>query len=109
MEHLREKAKPIRLLILDVDGVLTSGVIYYGIPVEELKGFHVHDGLGIKLLQKCGVEIALLSAKESSASMQRAQSLHIKHIYLGHTNKLPIYEKIKQSLHLNDNEIAYMG
>lgn len=109
MQAIIEKAKPIRLLILDVDGVLTSGVIYYGNNGMEMKGFHLHDGLGIKLLQKSRVAVAIISGKNSEAVTRRVQELNIEHVYLGHDDKLPPYEELKQKLHLNDSEIAYMG
>lgn len=109
MYALYEKAKLIRLLLLDVDGVLTSGVIYYGNEGQELKGFHVHDGLGIKLLQRVGVQVAIISAKQSTAVLARAKDLEIKHVFLGHEIKLPIYEQLKQMLQLKDEEIAYFG
>lgn len=109
MENIIEKAKGIKLLILDVDGVLTTGVIYYGSQGIEFKGFHVHDGLGIKLLQKTGVKVAIISAKKSEAVERRIKDLNIEHTYLGHEDKLPAYEELKQKLGLNDAEIAYMG
>ncbi len=106
---VQQKAKTIRLLILDVDGVMTSGHIYYGADNLELKGFHVHDGLGIEWLQKTGVDVAIISAKKSAATLHRAQILKIKHVYLGNSHKLPAYEELKQTLNLQDEQIAYMG
>src|SRR5689334_7761226 len=104
-----EKAKNIRLLILDVDGVLTTGAIYYGSNGGEMKGFHIHDGLGIKLLQKTGVLVAIISGKHSEAVTRRITDLKIKHFYLGQEDKLPAYENLKQQLQLQDHQIAYMG
>lgn len=109
MNQLIEKAKPIKLLILDVDGVLTNGTLYYGPGVAHLKGFHIQDGLGIKLLQKTGVTVAIITAKQSEAVALRASELHITHIYMGRENKLPAYEELKHKLDLNDQQIAYMG
>ena len=104
-----EKAKTIRLLILDVDGVLTTGIIYYQSDGREMKGFHIQDGLGIKLLQKTGVIVAVISGKNSAVVSRRMQDLSIKHVYLGQEDKLPAYEDLKQRLHMQDHEIAYMG
>jgi 3-deoxy-D-manno-octulosonate 8-phosphate phosphatase (KDO 8-P phosphatase) len=104
-----EKAKAIRLLILDVDGVLTTGVIYYGSDGREMKGFHIHDGLGIKLLQKTGVIVAVISGKNSESVSLRLKDLNIRYAYLGQDNKLPAYEDLKQKLQIEDHEIAYMG
>jgi 3-deoxy-D-manno-octulosonate 8-phosphate phosphatase (KDO 8-P phosphatase) len=109
MQQVREKAKTIRLLILDVDGVLTSGVVYYGSHDVEMKGFHLHDGLGIKLLQKTGVTVAIISGKNSEPVARRMKEMNIEHAYLGHDDKIAPYEHLKQTLKLSDDEIAYMG
>jgi len=109
MQTVVEKAKAIRLLILDVDGVLTSGILYYGNDHMEMKGFHIHDGLGIKLLQKTGVTVAVISGKRSHLVEGRLKELNIDHAYLGHEDKVPAYDDLKQKLELNDNDIAYMG
>lgn len=106
---IEEKAKKIRLLILDVDGVLTNGVIYYGMENALLKGFHIHDGLGIKLAQKFGIQVAIISAKNSKAVRDRCLELGIQHVFVGQENKLPAYETLKTTLNLNDQEIAYVG
>lgn len=104
-----DKAKAIKLLILDVDGTLTNGVLYYGTNGHEMRGFHVHDGLGLKLLRKSGVAVAVISAKKSDVLTKRLEDLKIEHVYLGYENKLPAYEEIKHKLGLEDSQIAYMG
>jgi 3-deoxy-D-manno-octulosonate 8-phosphate phosphatase (KDO 8-P phosphatase) len=109
MESNVEKAKAIRLLILDVDGILTSGLIYYDDQETMIKGFHIHDGLGIKLLQKAGIHVAIITAKHSEAVQKRMRDLNIEHVYMGYEEKLPAYQDLKQKLGLTDNEIAYMG
>jgi 3-deoxy-D-manno-octulosonate 8-phosphate phosphatase (KDO 8-P phosphatase) len=109
MQSIIEKAKAIRLLILDIDGVLTDGVIHYGPQEEEIKSFHIHDGLGIQLLQQAGILVAVISGKKSMAATRRLKELAIEHIYLGHQDKVPAYEELKQKLRLKDNEVAYMG
>jgi 3-deoxy-D-manno-octulosonate 8-phosphate phosphatase (KDO 8-P phosphatase) len=109
MTSCASKAKQVRLLILDVDGVLTTGAIYYGANGFEMRGFHIHDGMGIKLLQKAGLQVAIISSKKSEAVEKRIEELGIQHAYLGHENKLPSYEDLKQKLKLSDQEIAYMG
>lgn len=109
MEGFIEKAKKIRLLILDVDGVLTSGALIYGKNGEELKKFHVHDGQGIKLLHASGVEIAIITARSSEIVSKRAQDLGITRLYQGQNEKLPAYEDLKQKLKLTDEQIAYVG
>lgn len=109
MSTPEEKAKAIRLLILDVDGVLTTGAIYYGSDGREMKGFHIHDGLGIKLIQKTGVIVAVISGKDSESVSRRIKDLNIRYSYLGQDNKLPAYEDLKHQLQIKDHEIAYMG
>jgi len=104
-----EHAKKVRVLALDVDGVLTTGALYYGSDGFEMRGFHIHDGMGIKLLQKANIQVAIISSKQSEAVEKRIQELGILHVYLGHENKLPAYENLKEKLNLNDEEIAYMG
>lgn len=104
-----ENVKKIRLLVLDVDGVLTTGAIYYGSNGFEMRGFHIHDGMGIKLLQKANINVAIISSKKSEAVEKRIQELGISHAYLGHEDKLPAYEDLKHKLNLPDDEIAYMG
>jgi len=104
-----EKAKKIRLLILDVDGVLTTGAIYYGSNGFEMRGFHIHDGLGLKLLMKANINVAIISSKKSEAVEKRLKELGISHAYLGQENKLPAYEELKSTFKLADAEIAYMG
>jgi 3-deoxy-D-manno-octulosonate 8-phosphate phosphatase (KDO 8-P phosphatase) len=106
---LAEKAKRIRLVIFDVDGVLTDGKLHYGSDGTEHKSFNVHDGLGMKLLQKSGIEIAIITAKRSNMVEQRMTELGIQHIYQGVSHKLTAYEHLKQKLSLTDDVIAYVG
>jgi len=109
MQDVIDKAKRIRLLILDVDGVLTSGTIFYSNLGDELKGFNILDGLGIKLLQRAGIMVGIISARKSQLVERRVQELGIQHSYLGRDPKLPAYEELKTRLNLVDEEIAYMG
>ena len=109
MQTIINKAKQIKLLVLDVDGVLTNGLIFYSADGAEMKGFHIHDGLGIKLLKKAGIQVAIISGKKSAAVEKRMQDLRIDHVYLGHENKLPAYEDLINRVQLDDHEIAYMG
>lgn len=104
-----EKIKKIKLLIIDIDGTLTNGIIYYGTGDMQMRGFHVQDGLGIKLLQRSGVEVAVISAKQSDILTRRMNDLNIKHAMLGYEHKVPAYEALKKTLQLSDEEIAYMG
>ena len=109
METLINKAKHIRLAIFDVDGVLTPGRLSYSPEGIEYKDFHVHDGQGIKLLKKSGVLTGIITTCRSDIVKRRMQDLNIDHVYQGHTDKLPPYEELKNKLHLQDHEIAYVG
>ncbi|HEX2548347.1 MAG TPA: HAD-IIIA family hydrolase [Gammaproteobacteria bacterium] len=109
MQSLIDKAKDIRLVIFDVDGVLTAGVLSYDHQGIESKHFHVHDGQGMKFLKKSGVEIAIITTCQSEIIKRRMQDLGVTHTYQGHFDKLPAYEDVKQKLNLQDNQIAYVG
>jgi len=106
---LVDKAKKIRLVISDVDGVLTSGTLFYGPNGSEIKDFNVHDGVGMKLLQQSGVHLAIITAKQSKAVALRMQDLHIEYVYQAQLDKLIAYEDLKQKLGINDAEIAYIA
>lgn len=109
MQDVLARAKKIKLLILDIDGVCTDGKLYFNEQGETLKVFHVHDGLGMKLLQKSGVIIAVISARNSAAVNYRLQSLGITQVYQGQENKLIAFEKILQELQLTEDDVAYLG
>lgn len=101
-------AKQIRLVIFDVDGVLTNGHIYLG-PTDEYVAFHCHDGLGMKLLEKSGVPIGIITSRRSEAVKRRLDYLGIEHVYLGQENKLAAYLDLLQKLNLTDAQVAYVG
>lgn len=109
MKPFIEKAKNIKLMILDVDGVLTDGNLLYSKEAIDYKAFYVQDGLGIKLLQKSGVPVAIITSCKSDIIKRRAQDLNIQHLYQGEENKLFPYEQLKQKLQLEDAQIAYVG
>lgn len=109
MQKLIDKAKSIRLVIFDVDGVLTTGKLTYTAKGIEHKDFHVHDGQGIKLLLKTGVDVAIITTCKSETIGRRMQDLGIPHVYQGQVEKLPAYEELKQKLKLTDAQIAYIG
>lgn len=104
-----EKAKLIRLVIFDVDGVLTDGRLYFSDDNQEYKSFHVRDGLGMVMLQKTGVEIGIITAKKSTIVTNRMQKLGIKHVFQGQTNKLVAFEQLRSKLQLDYQQIAYVG
>jgi 3-deoxy-D-manno-octulosonate 8-phosphate phosphatase (KDO 8-P phosphatase) len=109
MQNFNELAKDIKLLILDVDGVCTDGKLYFDKTGECMKVFHVHDGAGMKLLQRSGVTVAFITAKKSEALQQRAKALGIEHVYAGFENKIAPYQDLLGKLNLTDSDVAYVG
>ncbi len=108
-DEILEKIKRIKLLILDVDGVMTDGSINYTDDGREFKSFDVKDGHGIKLLMRSGVEVALITARESNVVAIRAKDLGIKDVYQGRKEKLGAFEEILANKGLSADETAYMG
>ena len=106
---LRRKARKIKLLLLDVDGVLTDGGIVIDERGVESKRFDVRDGQGITLLKHAGVEVGFVSGRSSGAVRQRAGDLGVKWVFQGIQNKAEIYQRIKKRTGLKDEQIAYAG
>lgn len=104
-----ERAQRIRLLIFDVDGVLTDGSLFIGAQGEEYKAFHARDGHGMVMLQATGVTLAVITGRTSEVVRVRMDSLGIRHVYQGCPDKLLAYEEIKGTLGLSDSQIAYVG
>lgn len=109
MEEMLQKAAKVKLLILDVDGVLTDGTIYLTESGEEFKAFNSKDGIGLKTLIKSGVEVAIISGRKSAAVEHRLQPLGVRYIHQGHDDKIHKYNELKEKLTLRDDEIAYIG
>lgn len=106
---LKDRARKLKLLITDIDGVLTDGSLLYTGEGETIKSFNVLDGLGIKILQKLGIELAVISGRDSEALLARLKELEIKEIYLGRHNKIEIYEYLKKKYALRDEECGFIG
>lgn len=106
---IRKKAQNIKLLLLDVDGVLTDGGIVMNDRGEEIKRFDVRDGHGIRLLLRGGIQVGLITGRSSKVVNHRAKDLGIRLVYQRAYDKLEVYEKIKRKLRLTDEEIAYVG
>lgn len=104
-----KKAAAIQLLIMDVDGVLTNGTITYNDAGQQAKAFFVPDGLGMKMLLRSGVQIAVISGKQSRATQSRLEELGVKHIYLGYENKTAIFAELTATLQITNAAIAYVG
>lgn len=106
---LKEKFKKVKLLILDVDGVLTDNSLLISGSGVETKKFNVSDGLGIYLAKKAGIKVALISGRKSKATQLRAKELRIKNTFLDANEKMIPFQKIKIKLKVKDDEIAFMG
>jgi 3-deoxy-D-manno-octulosonate 8-phosphate phosphatase (KDO 8-P phosphatase) len=108
-EKLRSRILPVRLMIFDVDGVLTDGRIIYHDDGSEIKAFDVQDGHGIKLLQRGGIEVALITGRSCQAVEHRAHGLGIKRVYQGVREKLEAYKEILEETGLKHEGIGFMG
>lgn len=104
-----EKLKKIKLLLLDVDGVMTDGRIVYDANGVETKFFNVKDGHGIKMLQRAGIEVGIISGRESQVVTNRADELGISLVYQKALDKLAPYREILNIRGLNDEDVAFMG
>lgn len=109
MDAITKKAAHVRVVIFDVDGVLTDGSLYFSETKELIKAFHVHDGLGIKLLQENGIIVAVITSRDSAIVQQRLESLGVRHIYQGQTEKLPAFEALLTELNVPYDAVAYVG
>jgi 3-deoxy-D-manno-octulosonate 8-phosphate phosphatase (KDO 8-P phosphatase) len=103
------KAKAIKLLLLDVDGVLTDGTLIYSHEGHESKAFNTQDGFGLRMLQDSGVEVGIITARSSEALSRRSEDLKISHLYQGSSNKLEAYKEISKKTGFKPFEISYMG
>jgi 3-deoxy-D-manno-octulosonate 8-phosphate phosphatase (KDO 8-P phosphatase) len=106
---VRKKAARIRLLLLDVDGVLTDGGIMVDDRGLETKRFDVRDGLGIALLIRAGIEVGFITGRSSRVVTRRARELKVRMVYQGVQDKPAAYAKIKRRMHLTDDQVAYIG
>ena len=109
MHSVIEKAKSIRIVLFDVDGVLTDGTLYFTDSGEEIKAFNSRDGHGMKMLKASGVELAIITARESRSVKLRAENLNITLLYQGEKNKLKVFESLVTKLKLDMSSCAYVG
>ena len=108
-KRLIARAHRIRLAIFDVDGVLTDGTVYLSERGEEMKAFHILDGLGLKMLSASGIITALLSGRKSKMVALRAKEIGISHLLQGVDDKLEAYHRLLRKLDLAEEETAFMG
>lgn len=109
MQKILEKAKKIKLLILDVDGVLTDGKLFFDEQGREYKSFHARDGHGIKLLRQTGVEVAVISGRKSASVALRMKNLGIEYVYQGREDKLLAFEELMRLLNVGPEQVAFVG
>jgi 3-deoxy-D-manno-octulosonate 8-phosphate phosphatase (KDO 8-P phosphatase) len=106
---LQQRAAAIRWLVLDVDGVLTDGRLWYGNSGEELKAFDIQDGLGIKLLQRGGIQVAVITGRQSQLVARRTGELGITRVTQGREDKLVALRELCASIDTPLDSVAYMG
>ncbi|PIV89225.1 MAG: phenylphosphate carboxylase subunit delta [Hydrogenophilales bacterium CG17_big_fil_post_rev_8_21_14_2_50_63_12] len=106
---IQERARAVRMIAFDVDGVLTDGSLIYGDDGQEYKAFNSRDGHGIKMLRASGVETAIITGRSSQVVLLRARNLGIAHLFQGADDKLGAFEKLLASMNLAPEQIAYMG
>ena len=106
---LLERAAKIRLLVLDVDGVLTDGKLYFDHAGNESKAFNARDGLGMKALQRCGIEVAVITGRSCKAVTHRMNQLGIKHVYQGEAKKLNAFLELLELTGLDAHQVCFAG
>jgi 3-deoxy-D-manno-octulosonate 8-phosphate phosphatase (KDO 8-P phosphatase) len=109
MQDILARASQVRLVIFDVDGVLTDGRLFIGDDGQEYKAFNSKDGHGMRMLQDDGVEIGIITGRTSEVVNIRMASLGIRHVYQGRREKGPAYEELKRASGLSDEQVAYVG
>ena len=109
MQDILDKAAQVKLVIFDVDGVLTDGRLILGDDGQEYKAFHSRDGHGMKMLQHSGVEVGIITGRSSKVVEYRMANLGIQHVYQGKLEKLPAFEELIAKLGLQPHEVAYVG
>ncbi|HUT53927.1 MAG TPA: HAD-IIIA family hydrolase [bacterium] len=108
-QKILDKASRITMLILDVDGVMTDGSLYYSAEGEAIKMFNVKDGAAIKWLQRAGIEIAVITGRQSPQTQARADELGIKTVIQGAFKKLPVFLEFLKTSGVPAGQVAYMG
>jgi 3-deoxy-D-manno-octulosonate 8-phosphate phosphatase (KDO 8-P phosphatase) len=108
-DELLTRARPIKLLLFDVDGVLTDGRLYLDNRGEEYKAFSSRDGHGLKMLQRNGVEVGIITGRTSEIVGHRTKELGIRHVRQGCADKLPVYEEMVRELGLSHEQVGFVG
>ena len=108
-DDLKDRILKVKLLILDIDGVLTDGRIIYGNYGDELKFFDVQDGFGLAMLRRAGIPIVVITAKKSRVNQRRAKELRVAKLYQNVRDKLKIFEKVAKKMKLRHEEVCFIG
>ncbi|MEH0832841.1 3-deoxy-manno-octulosonate-8-phosphatase KdsC [Pectobacterium cacticida] len=108
-QRVLEKAREVRLLICDVDGVMSDGLIYMGNHGEELKAFNVRDGYGIRCLLTSGIDVAIITGRSAKLLEDRCKTLGIVHLYQGQSDKILAFSDLLDKLALPPHQVAYIG
>lgn len=106
---LKQRASKIRMLVLDVDGVLTDGKLYFDHAGNEMKAFNTRDGLGMKALQRVGIEVAVITGRKSEAVAYRMNQLGIEHVYQGREDKLDAFLHLLATTGLDAEQVCFAG
>ena len=109
LTEVKTRAAAIKLVVFDVDGVLTDGSLFYGDDGQEYKAFNARDGHGMKMLQASGVDIGIITGRTSEVVKHRVKNLGIKHVYQGQLEKMPAFDKLRNKLKLHPEQVAYVG
>ncbi len=109
MLEIKKKAAQIKLVIFDIDGVLTDGSLYIDDNGTEFKAFYARDGLGMKMIQETNVKLAVISGRTSELVSHRMKNLGITHVHQGQHDKFPAFELLKSELQIKNSEIAFVG
>jgi 3-deoxy-D-manno-octulosonate 8-phosphate phosphatase (KDO 8-P phosphatase) len=107
--ELQKRAAAIRMLVLDVDGVLTDGRLYFDNNGTETKAFNTRDGLGMKALQSCGIEVAVITGRKSAIVTQRMKQLDIEHVYQGREDKLNAFNHLLETTGFEAHQVCFAG
>lgn len=109
MDDILDRARRVRLVIFDVDGVLTDGSLFIGDDGQEYKAFNSRDGHGMKMLRNSGVEVAIITGRTSEVVKHRVADLGITHVYQGQLDKVAAFEHLVQRLGTDHEQTAYVG
>lgn len=108
-DEIKERARKIKLIVTDVDGVMTAGMIVYDSNGLEIKHFSAHDGLGIKMAKVVGIKSGIISARESGTIRKRAAEVEIDYLYLGRFKKLAAFKELLRESRMHPEQCCYVG